>query len=246
MSAGNYFINVQTMDSLSLPSVLLEKPIEFTIRVKGRSKHYEIYPMSLGKIMFMGDSIQSAGIPESGGDYLSILSSVKKNKEKACRITAMLVSRTRFDFSSASIREKAKNFSACDADEIAKILFAAFNMNSELDVIRECGIDKEQERIARILKAKDDSSSVQVGGKTVYGSLIDTACSRYGWTLDYVLWGISYANLRLLILDKSDSIHLSKEEKKRVRLRDLQGNTGVINADDPNNAHIISKAIREG
>ena len=40
------------------------------------------------------------------------------------------------------------------------------------------------------------------GGKTIWGTLIDAACERYGWTFDYVVWGISYNNLTLMLKDK--------------------------------------------
>ena len=37
-------------------------------------------------------------------------------------------------------------------------------------------------------------SSIAFGGKSIWGTLIDAACERYGWSYQYVLWGISYSN----------------------------------------------------
>ena len=57
--------------------------------------------------------------------------------------------------------------------------------------------------------------------------MLDVACSKYGWTLDYVLWGISYLNLMT-----SDAISVltsfNEEDKPEV-----------LNADDPANAAAI-------
>lgn len=62
--------------------------------------------------------------------------------------------------------------------------------------------------------------------------MIDTACQRYGWTFEYVVWGISYANLQLLLADSVTSIYLSDEERKRVN---IPQDRDIINADDPAN-----------
>lgn len=47
-------------------------------------------------------------------------------------------------------------------------------------------------------RARELSKKVQnqyvFGGKSIWGALIDAACERYGWTFDYVVWGISYNN----------------------------------------------------
>lgn len=40
-----------------------------------------------------------------------------------------------------------------------------------------------------------------IGGSSLWGYFLDTLLNRYHWTLDYLLWDISYMNLNLLILD---------------------------------------------
>ena len=43
-------------------------------------------------------------------------------------------------------------------------------------------------------------------------------CERYGWSLDYALWGISLINLNMLTNDKVVSVYLSKEESKKAAI----------------------------
>ncbi|MCI2145849.1 MAG: hypothetical protein LKK08_06345 [Bacteroidales bacterium] len=31
--------------------------------------------------------------------------------------------------------------------------------------------------------------------------MIDPVCSKYGWTYDYAMWGISYLNLYMMLVD---------------------------------------------
>src|SRR5690606_2529030 len=90
----------------------------------------------------------------------------------------------------------AKNL---DYKELAQIFMVVLTWEDVSTYIKFLGIDKEQAVKKRIMDYKNRKSSVlSFGGKSVYGTLIDWACQRYGWTFDYVVWGISYANLQML------------------------------------------------
>ncbi len=78
-------------------------------------------------------------------------------------------------------------------------------------------------------------------GKSIYGLLIDFACQRYGWTMDYVLWGISYVNLNMLFADAITTVYLSDEERKKLG----RGDGRMVDADDPKNRDLIRKMISE-
>ena len=45
----------------------------------------------------------------------------------------------------------------------------------------------------------------------MWGSIIDPILSKYNWTLDYVLWEISYVNITMLQVDEYTVV---SEEKK--------------------------------
>ena len=75
---------------------------------------------------------------------------------------------------------------------------------------------------------------------SVYGSIIDQACERYGWTFDYVVWEISYTNLQMMLRDSVKSIYLTDEEAKRCHVP-IDGKSI-----DGNDAQQMDDIIREG
>ena len=86
------------------------------------------------------------------------------------------------------------------------------------------------------------TGSLSFCGKSTYGTLIDWACQRYGWSMEYVVWGISYANLQMLMADSITSVYLSEVERKKLGITD---NRDIINADDPKNRELIRKMLSE-
>lgn len=60
--------------------------------------------------------------------------------------------------------------------------------------------------------------------------MLDVACSKYGWTLDYALWGISYLNLNMMIADAITVLSSFGDKDEEVE---------ILNADDPANAEAI-------
>ena len=87
-------------------------------------------------------------------------------------------------------------------------------------------------------KAQKSQNDFSFGCKSIYGTLIDTACERYGWSYDYVMWGISLINLQLMLADRMQNIYLTDDEKKKVSAGLLDGGE-TINADDKANMEKI-------
>lgn len=75
-------------------------------------------------------------------------------------------------------------------------------------------------------------SSRAIGGRSLWGGLLDVACAKYGWTLHYVLWGISYLNLQMMLID---AITIDYNDE----------NSNVIDADDPANAERLRRELYE-
>lgn len=61
----------------------------------------------------------------------------------------------------------------------------------------------------------------------MWGGLLDVVLQKYHWTLDYLLWGISYINVQMLL---ADSISTTQEEE-------------TIDADDPRNRDAIKEIL---
>lgn len=58
------------------------------------------------------------------------------------------------------------------------------------------------------------------------------ACAKYGWTLHYVLWEVSYVNLNMML---TDAITIDYDSKSN----------DIINADDPANAEQLRRELYE-
>lgn len=69
-----------------------------------------------------------------------------------------------------------------------------------------------------------------IGGRSLWGGMLDVVCAKYGWTFDYALWGISYMNLNMMIADSITVLtSYGKDEENRE----------ILKADDPANAEAI-------
>ena len=86
------------------------------------------------------------------------------------------------------------------------------------------------------MKIKERKNTITFGGKSIYGTIIDSACERYGWTMQYVVWGISYTNLCMLLADSTKDVYLTDDEMKKYQSSD---NTNTISADDIGNMNLI-------
>jgi hypothetical protein len=66
--------------------------------------------------------------------------------------------------------------------------------------------------------------------------MFDILMGRYHWTMDYLLWGISYTNVQMLL---SDTVQVCYTDMGPTDSRQ------VISADDPANAGLIRRIINE-
>lgn len=85
---------------------------------------------------------------------------------------------------------------------------------------------------------KVSKSGRDIGGRSLWGNLFDVVLEKYHWTFEYMLWGISYVNVHMLL---SDSIYHSIGSEKRS---DQKDNDETINADDPRNIDKVNEFIR--
>lgn len=77
-------------------------------------------------------------------------------------------------------------------------------------------------------------SGRDIGGSSLWGSLFDVVLEKYHWTFDYLIWGISFVNVHMLL---SDSIYHSIGDGK------TKSDNDIINADDPNNSGKLNELI---
>lgn len=218
---------------MNIADAIMEKPIGFNIG----SRHFCLYHPCLGKTYLLSRLMHSINFSPDNlktNPYLEAIRICRDFKDVVCRILSYHSFFRKTDIlDETKIGKIAKLFGKnLDLDELAQLLIIVMSWDDVDVYIKHFGLDKERNLRNRISKMKSEGCSVSFGGLSTYGALIDFACQRYGWTMDYVVWGISYVNLQMLMADAITSIYLSKDEMKKLRIP--QDRT-YISGDDPRN-----------
>ena len=218
---------------MDIADTIIERPHGFKVN----QRQFYLYPVTLGKTYLISRLVECLGINLEiikANPYMEALRICQEKKESVCRILSYhTINKKEELFDYDFVQERCNFFyKEIDNDSMAQLLDMVLSEGDISAYIKHLGIDKEKEWQAKAMRAKKDNNSLTFGGKSIYGTLIDTACQRYGWTFEYVVWGISYANLQLLLADSVTSIYLSDEERKRVN---IPQDRDIINADDPAN-----------
>lgn len=218
---------------MDMIDVILDKPLGFKLK----RKQYYIYPSTLGKKMLDARILEKMDI-RGINIYQGVLFLVLTQRENCIRIIATHTLKTKEEVLNAEIvNKRIKELSKMNNEDIASLLIYILSEESIETFEKHIGlnIDKsKKEKIARI--KKDNKNHFVFGGKSIYGTIISVACEKYGWTMDYVVWGISYTNLVMLLEDSINEIYLTDEERKRAN---ISNDTEIINADDPKNRERI-------
>lgn len=219
------FINM-----MDISDALIERPISFSVK----DKHYSIYPPSLGKIQLMSRLFEAIGIDRTGLSVHTfskmLLTKAEENRGECLRIIAYATLPGSHCLDEELVCARLDRLSCLDKEDIATLIVTILQCDKSSAIMKHFGMDKEAERLKRVMKAKKDNKNTYTfGGKTLWGTLIDSACERYGWTFQYVLWGISYCNLQLLLADQVKTIFLTDDERKNVH---VSNDSTIVRADD--------------
>lgn len=214
-----------------IANVLTDTPIYFTIG----NKRYCAYPPTLGKMYLISQLLETLGINKENiatNPVLEIMRVVKAKRKECCKLLAYHITNKREKLLDIEWIERVSNSlnRAADDEDLTTLLVVILKESSLENIVSMTGIDKETERMSNVSAAKDTKNQYVFGGNTIWGSMIDVACERYGWSYDYVVWGISYNNLTLMLKDKITSIYLSDEEAKKCRIPQQSGD--YINGND--------------
>ena len=221
-----------------LEEIVRDQVVTFT----AKGKTYNVYPISLGKKFLINRQLQNIQFDDELGKKIPMLEVMRvceKHKDTVLRILAYATIKTKDDvLNNIKVKDRIKAFNdALSVRDMASLLTPILNDYTSI-LIKHFGVEEEDKRKAEVLKVKKDKNTFFFGGKTIYGTLLDFACERYGWTFDYVVWGISYTNLMMLYKDQSTSVYLSDEELKQAHI--FGGD--VI---DGNDAESMRKVIAE-
>lgn len=204
---------------LDIADTIIDRPKGFSV---GR-RHFYLYPVTLGKVYLQKRIIENLEINKElmqTNPYAEALRLIETKREDCCLLIAYHTLQTKDDILSNRKVTIRKNIfmREMDNEDIATLILACLMYDKTLLFIQYFGIDKEQERMSEVIKVKDNKNSFSFGGKSIYGTIIDAACERYKWTYDYVVWGISYTNLQMLLKDYVKSVYLTDDEMKNAHL----------------------------
>lgn len=221
-----------------LIDTLLERPYGF--KVKGKS--FFLYQPSMGKMFLTTRILESSGITEQQileNPYKTALDYVDNHLEDACRILSYHTTNSKADLFDNDKIEKKKAFfkENISQQELSSLLILSLTFDNVKTFIRYLGLDKEKESLSKVMRIKQDKgNSLTFGGKSIYGTLIDALCERYHWTMDYIVWGISFSNIQMLMEDKITSVYLTDDEKKKCP---VTNDNEFISGDDIKNIALI-------
>lgn len=224
----------------SIADTIIERPYGFKVGCR----QFYLYPVTLGKTYLLGRLIDKIDISNdimSVNPYLEALRIAESKKDEALRIVVYNTAKTKDElFDNELIEERISHFKEhLDIEDIAQLLIILFTDIPISEYIKHFKIDKEKEDMQKVLRCKKESrGSYTFGGKSIYGSMIDYLAQRYGWTMEYIVWGISFKNIQMLMSDMITTIHLTDEEAKKCR---VSNDRNFISGDDANNIEKIKK-----
>lgn len=228
---------------MNIADTIIERPIGFNVG----SRSFFIYPPTLGKTYLLARLLKALDANDrviALNPYIEALRLCNEKKDIVCRILSYYTLNSKADvLSNSKVDYWSKWFERkLNEEELATIFVLILSSDNTEEYIKYFGIDKERQERNRIANVKKDNSSTTFGGNSVYGTLIDFACQRYGWTMDYTVWGISYANLKMLMADAITTIYLSSDEMKPLGKSNAKN---CINADDPKNRDLIKELLKD-
>ena len=216
---------------IEISDILIERPIPFFVG----NRLFYLYHPTLGKIILLSRMIESLEIDEELMRHdanASLLLACRNNREMVARIIAYHTLSTKYEiYDEDIVNERQKFFkNELSDEEMVHILTMSFSLQEIDSYRRHLGFDREQKRKERILRDKlKDGGSITFGGKSVYGSVFYFLAEHCGYTFQDVMWGISYANIQMLMSDAPVSLYLTKKERRNYKISD---DGIVINADD--------------
>lgn len=222
-----------------MEDAIMEMPIGFEVG----GVHYFLYPVTLGTAYLI--SREREGMAKNLKEIFDVTSEKERldYRKSICRIVAIqtLGDKAKILDSAALLERTDILYHSLDNDG----LFALYDMIiASLDdaslFIKHSGLDHDKKKMSKIAKHKEDEGNFTFGARTAYGSIIGPACEKFGWTLDYVVWGIGYTNLKMMLADAPTSLYLSKEDRKKLR---ISPDREIIDANDPANIERIRKIL---
>lgn len=218
-----------------LLDTLLDRPLH--ILIQGQA--YALRPPTLGAILLAEEALHRGGvwdITQGLETEQRVALLIERSPRSAAEYLAYhLLPRGVAQDEVAAGELATKLEDALGANELAALLLLLLERDPLPRLIQDLGIAEDIEQRQRAQRQRGELDGwLTTGGRSIYGAIIDPLAERYGWQLDYILWGVSYANLRLLLADQITSTYLG------------EGGVGrMIRADDPANEALLEQLLTD-
>lgn len=227
---------------MDLADTIIDRPHGFSVG----NRHFYLYPITLGKMYLLSRLVEELNVRTDiikANPYLEAVRVVTERKDICSRILTYHTIHTKAKiFDNEFVEKRTKFFiDNIDVNDMATLMVLVLTADKTTLFMKHLKIDKEQERMRMVMKVKKNKNNIDFGGLSVYGTLIDAACERYGWTFNYVVWEISYTNLQLMMADKVTSIYLGDEELAKISKNLLTRVDDTIKADSKESFERIKK-----
>lgn len=200
---------------------ILEKPIPFTI---GNGRFFYLYQPSLGVSLLAGQLLQDLQLNTQLygiNKQAEILRVCGAQRDLVLRIISLHTFSRRSDvLREERMIERINELSTLPASDLATLIIAILAWDGrQEEFMKHFHLDTERKTREKIYEfKKSKGGSMTFGGRSLYGSVLDAACDRYGWELGYVLWGVSSLNLNMMLADSVQSVMLTKDEAKEAHI----------------------------
>ncbi len=230
-----------------LVDAIVEAPIEFELE----GKYFCIYPKCFGVNTLVNNIRRHLDINEENVRINPILECLRICQEKrslVLRLITLCTCKGQKQITNAAFIEKRMKFfnEHMEESDMANLLLHCLQDDSEklATFMKAFGINEQLELKRKIIEIKGGQSGNQVsyGGVTLMGSLFGWFSEHFGWTADYIIYGISYVNLMMMYYDHIESVYLTDKELKKLPARMLANREDII---DGNNRDAVMKAVIE-
>lgn len=199
-------------------------------------KQFKLYPVTLAKIYLLKRHVVALSINKENlkiNPTLEALRLVNEKRMTCCHILAIHTSpNTHKDlFCINKSAERHNVFMQMSDMDLATLLIAVLIEDNIDDVVEYLELDKELERMRKVMEVKDSKNTINFGGKSIFGSFIGPL-KEMGYTDNEILYERPYSFLRLMIADKINSVYLTDEEL--AKLPALTASGKVMDGNDPN------------
>lgn len=237
-------IQMSATDNRRIDKMMEDSIMEMPIGFEVGGVHYFLHPVTLGTAYLIQREREGMADNLKEMFYQSEETERINYRKSLCRIVAIqtLGEKSKIlDLRTLSERTETLYHSLDDEGLFAlyDLIMESFDDSSLF--IRHSGLEYDKKELDKIARHKADEGNISFGARTVYGSIISPACEKYGWTLDYVVWGIGYTNLKMLLADASVSVYLSKEDRKKLR---ISSDREIIDASNPANIERIRQILK--